>query len=310
MDVSSKNDLRPNYPHLSDWLRVREPADVAARSEALTRAIAEATAPGEPLSVLDLGTGTGSNIRYLAERLDGPQRWLAVDRSAVLLAALPERIRSWAAASGYEAETDDGRCVVRGARFECDIETKEADLGTLDDHRIFAGRHIVTASALLDLVSKSWLVALAAHCRAEGALALFALTYNGRVACTPRDVVDEDVRALMNQHQRRDKGLGGGAAGPDAGAIAEQCFLQDGYRVHREPSDWVLGPSDGNVQRLLIDGWAGAATEMAPNRGPDIARWHARRIAYVEAGRSRIVVGHDDLAAWPGDELSVFRRGG
>ena len=147
-----------------------------------------------------------------------------MDRSAVLLAALPERITSWAAASGYEAWTDDRRCVVRGAHFECDIETQQGDLGTLDDHRIFAGRHIVTASALLDLVSKSWLLALAAHCRVEGALALFAITYNGRFACTPADAEDEVVRDLMNRHQKTDKGLGGPAAGPDAGAVAEQCF--------------------------------------------------------------------------------------
>jgi SAM-dependent methyltransferase len=298
MDVSSKNDLRPHFS-LSDWLRVREPADVAARSEALTRAIAEARAPGEPLSLLDLGTGTGSNIRYLAERVRGPQRWLGVDRSAVLLGALPERMASWAAASGYEAGTDGRRCVVRGADFECDIETHEGDLGSLDDHRIFAGRHIVTASALLDLVSESWLLALAAHCRIEGARALFAITYNGRFTCSPADAEDESVRDLFNRHQKTDKGLGGPAAGPDAGAVAEQCFLQAGYRVRREPSDWMLGPADRDAQRLLIDGWADAATESAPDRAPAIAHWRARRLAHVEAGRSRVVVGHDDLAAWP-----------
>ncbi len=188
---------------------------------------------------------------------------------------------------------------MRGTDFECDIEAQQADLGTLADHRIFARRHIVTASALLDLVSESWLLALAAHCRVEGALALFAITYNGQFACTPADAEDEEVRGLMNQHQKRDKGLGGPAAGPDAGAVAEQCFVQEGYRVRRERSDWVLGPADRDVQRLLIDGWADAATEMAPDREPAIAQWRARRLAHVDAGRSRVVVGHDDLAAWP-----------
>jgi glycosyltransferase involved in cell wall biosynthesis/SAM-dependent methyltransferase len=284
---------------LAQWLRVREPADVAARSDALTRALAEAIAPGEPLRLLDLGTGTGSNIRYLAQRLRATQRWLAVDRSAALLAELPGRMASWAAASGYAASADERRCVVRGTDFACEIETLESDVGTLDDHRIFAGRHIVTASALLDLVSESWLRALAAHCRGEGAAALFAITYNGRFTCTPADPWDEQVRDLMNRHQRRDKGLGGPAAGPDAGSVAEQCFLQEGYRVRREPSDWVLGSTDRDVQRLLIDGWADAAREMAPDRAAAIMRWRDRRLEHVEAGRSHLVVGHDDLAAWP-----------
>jgi len=260
---------------LAHWLRVREPADTAARSETLTQAIASRTPSAGRLRVLDLGTGTGSNIRYLAKRLRGPQHWLAVDRSAALLAR------------------------ARGTDIDGEIETREADLGSLDDHRLFIGRHLVTASALLDLVSETWLRALAAHCRTESALALFALTYNGRSSCTPVDPGDEDVRELMNQHQKRDQGLGGGASGPDAAAVAEQCFLQEGYRVRREASDWVLGAADRDIQRLLLDGWAEAATEMDPGRAQDIARWHARRLEHLEAGRSRIVVGHDDLAAWP-----------
>ncbi|MBI4888539.1 MAG: class I SAM-dependent methyltransferase [Acidobacteria bacterium] len=289
---------------LPQWLLLREPADAAARSEALTRDVAGSLGSAEPLHMLDLGTGTGSNIRYLAERLRGPQRWLALDRSAALLAELPRRMVSWAATRGYAATVEGGRCTIRGARFECVIDTHAIDLTLLDDRRIFDGRRLVTASALLDLVSESWLAALAAHCAAENALALFALTYDGRSACAPADPEDEMVRELLNRHQRRDRERGGRAAGPaagpDAGALAERCFANAGYRVRREPSDWRLVPADADMQRTLIGGWAEAATEMAPDRASAIASWHARRLAHVAAGRSSIVVGHDDLAAWPG----------
>lgn len=283
---------------LSHWLRIREPADCAARSETLTRAIAGAMPSGEPVCVLDLATGTGSHLRYLVERLPGNQRWLAVDRSPALLAELPERMSQWGAARGYDVRTDAEGCSMRGAPLECDVETRQMDLGALGDHEIFAGRHLVAASALLDLVSARWLRALAAHCRAERASALFTITYNGRVSCAPAEPEDRMVRDLMNQHQKTDKGLGGPAAGPDAVACAAQCFAEAGYRVQREPSDWMLGPADADVQRLLVEGWAQAATEMAPDRASTIARWRARRLAHVDAGRSRLVVGHDDLAAW------------
>jgi hypothetical protein len=53
------------------------------------------------------------------------------------------------------------------------------------------------------------------------------------------------------------------------------------------------------MQRMLIDGWANAACEAAPRRARIIADWRARRLAHVEAGISHVVVGHDDLAAWP-----------
>ncbi len=261
---------------LSQWLGLREPADVAARSELLTRTIADALPAGEPVCALDLATGTGSNIRYLIDRLPGRQRWLAVDRSATLLMDLRERMSS----------------------LDCEIETRQVDLGTLDDREIFAGRHLVTASALLDLVSAQWLGALAAHCRGAGASALFTITYNGRSSCMPVEPEDDWVRDLMNRHQKTDKGLGGPALGPGAVSCAERQFAEAGYCVRREPSDWTLGPEVSALQQMLIDGWAQAAIEMAPDRSTTIARWRERRLAHVDAGRSRIVVGHDDLAAW------------
>ena len=284
---------------LSRWLCLREPADFAARSVPLTRAIAERMLPHAPISVLDLATGTGSNIRYLAEHLPGRQRWLALDRSAALLAELSRRMSSWRAECTYETQTREGRCIIRSAHIECDVETRQTDLGTLSDHGIFAGRHLVTASALLDLVSESWVRALAAHCRLEGALALFTITYNGHFVCTPAEDEDDMVRGLMNLHQKRDKGLGGPAAGPDAAACAERCFVEVGYCVRREPSDWKLDATESDLQTLLIDGLAEAATEMAPERAPTIEGWRTRRLAHVTARRSRIVVGHDDLTAWP-----------
>ena len=60
----------------------------------------------------------------------------------------------------------------------------------------------------------------------------------------------------------------------------------------REPSDWKLGACELELQRELVDGWARAATELVPDDASGIARWRARRIAHIDAGRSHIVVGH------------------
>ena len=79
---------------LSNWLALREPADVAARSALLTREVVDAIGRRHPLSVLDLGAGTGSNVRYLADRLPAPQRWLLVDRDPTLLADMRTRTSS------------------------------------------------------------------------------------------------------------------------------------------------------------------------------------------------------------------------
>jgi hypothetical protein len=230
--------------------------------------------------VLDLGAGTGSNLRYLAPRLPIEQRWVLVDRDSRLL---EEAVR---------------RKPISRDRF-VDVATRCLDLRRLDRPELFAGRGLVTASALLDLVSENWLQTLAAGCRSVDAVVLLALTYTGRSRCSPVEPEDELVRELMNRHQHTDKGLGGPAAGPDAVACAARCFAAVGYEVRREPSDWTLSPDQGALQRELITGWARAAVEISGDKTTTINDWLDRRIAHVAAGRSHIVVSHEDLAAWP-----------
>jgi hypothetical protein len=254
------------------WLALREPADHAARSVRLTRAIVEAIGPDPAPPILDLAAGTGSNLRYLTGHLPGA-RWLLVDRDRALLA----RVAQTAA-----------------------VETRVVDLASPSglERTLFAGRALVTASALLDLVSEAWLHALADRCAPHRSTVLFALSYDGRIECSPGDEHDAAIVALVNDHQRTDKGFGA-ALGPDATACAERCFVDAGHHVERARSDWVLPPDARELQRQLIDGWARAATAIAPSRAATIDGWRTRRLAHVAANRSRIIVGHEDLMGVP-----------
>ena len=266
----------------AEWLALREPLDHAARSAELTRAVWDALPRGEPQRILDLAAGTGSNLRYL--RKAGSERtrpasvpsakaetdWLLVDHDSALLA--------------HVATSPD-------------VHTRCLDLSTLDDRGLFAGRRLVTASALLDLVSEEWLRTLAVRCAEAGAAVLFALTYDGRIACSPPDSDDAEVVSLVNRHQRTDKGFGP-ALGPDATRIATNCFEALEYQVRRARSDWIVAPESRELQRQLIDGWARAAAEIAPAREAVIDGWRDRRLAHVVAGRSEIAVGHEDLGGW------------
>lgn len=282
---------------LSEWLAIRELADWKSRSAQLVDRVRLTLGSPDTLRVLDLCTGTGSNLRYLLDRIPGRQRWLAVDRDARLLDELLEKLKMWADARGCSTRTVGRVSHLRGERCECDVETRDIDLDRLDAE-LFTGCNLVTASALLDLVSESWLKLLASRCREAGATALFTLTYDGRSSCDPVEPEDDMIRALMNVHQKTDKGLGGPAEGPDAWSVAEQAFKDVGYRVECAASDWSIAPSEQAFQRMLIEGWAGAAREIAPRRADTIADWLRRRLAHLAAGRSSIVVNHVDMVAW------------
>jgi hypothetical protein len=257
----------------ADWLALREPVDAASRSMRLARAVADILPRYRAIDILDLGAGAGANVRYLAGKLPLPQRWLLVDRDERLLSRAP---RTWPS--------------------QC-LDLQHAVL----DSNLFSGRALVTASALLDLASDAWLQTLVERCRDAGAAVLFALTYDGRMDFAPAEPEDEAIGALVNEHQRTDKGLGP-AAGPRAVGRASQLLTAAGYHVEREASDWELTPESGELQRQLITGWADAATAVAAERSALIADWRARRIAHVDDGRSQLIVGHKDLAGWLEDK--------
>jgi len=261
----------------ADWLALREPADHAARAAGLTSRAAEwlRTRPG--LRAVDLAAGSGSNVRYLLPRLADVAHWTLVDYDPALLA------QAWRLLTPVAREA--------GRSFD----VRQGDLRALETLPL-EGCGLVTASALLDLVSPAWLQAFAARCRDAGVAVLCTLSYDGRIACTPPDDDDERVRALVNQHQRTDKGFGP-ALGPDAARAAVEAFAAAGFIVHTGDSDWVLDATHAELQRQLLDGWAGAARELAPGEAAAIDAWLTRRLAHVAAGTSRLVVGHVDLVA-------------
>lgn len=263
----------------ADWLALREPADHAARAHALAGDLAGRLARrADPaLRAVDLAAGTGSNVRYLLPRLPAVAHWTLVDHDAALLAQAWRLLSPLLLPAGRSFD-------VRGGDLN-DVASLPLD-----------GCALVTASALLDLVAEPWLHRLATRCRREGADALFALTYDGRIDCTPALAFDARVRDLVNAHQRTDKGFGP-ALGPDAARRAAAVFGAAGYTVTSATSDWVLDPSQAELQRQLVHGWAGAARELASPDAAEIEAWLAQRLAWIDAGASTVRVGHVDVSA-------------
>ena len=279
----------PAMPETFDagWLALREPVDHRARSVSLLPILEDRWQAVGWTRILDLGSGTGSNLRYLATRLPTPQQWTLVDRDAGLL--------EQAASVGAEVTT-----------------TRIAGELAKEGLAQVAGAHLVTASALLDLVSESWLRDLTAACRAARCGVLFTLTYNGEIAWGPAgavagdpDLVDDLIQDEVNAHQRSDKGLGP-ALGPTATAIAEALFRDAGYETWIEPSPWRLGPEDVELVEALVEGWKEAASEQRPHEASRILAWGERKRSLIRARDFGLNVGHLDLLALPGGQ--DFRR--
>ena len=261
----------------ADWLALREPYDARARNRDVLDSVATAAvAAGDAVAVVDLACGTGSTLRAIAPRLPPRQDWRLVDNDLSLLAR---------AAAG---KAIPGIAVTR---IPVDLAR---DLEAALDGRV----SLVTASALLDLVSAEWLDRLVVEVAARRLPFYAALNYDGRVSFDPADPLDAAVIAAVNLHQQTDKGFGP-ALGPGAAEAAIARFQAAGYTVVHGRSDWHLLPRDHGIQRDMLAGWAGAAREIGAVSLPDAAAWLTRRRDLLAAGRSTIKVGHVDIFARP-----------
>ncbi|WP_428100158.1 class I SAM-dependent methyltransferase [Candidatus Rariloculus sp.] len=280
-----------------EWLAAREPVDERSRPARLAHLLRERLAAHETIAAVDLGAGTGANLRYLAPRLGGRQDWQLVDDDPRVLEAAGRFMRGWADGWGAELTEMPGGFVVRGKSLQCRARRLTMNLATDFAKLLLPESALVTCSALLDLVSESWLRGVAARCRDSGAIVMFALTYDGHMSFKPEDSEDAHVRSLVNRHQLTDKGFGP-ALGPSALDTAETIFAELGYRVRRERSDWRLGAGDRQLWAPLLEDWLKAAVAMEEDSRHALSLWQHRRRAALDARSSELVVGHEDLLAY------------
>ena len=261
------------------WLRLREPADHAARADDLSVILAGRLPMDRRVQVVDLGAGAGSNLRYLAPRLPQTQQWALIDRDTELL--------------DHAIATLPGGRIASDARIQAHAHA--ADLA--DFPRCLPGTpDLLTASALLDLVSEEWMQRVVDECCRQDVPALFALSVDGRLSLAPAVSGDELVEAAILAHQRGTKDMGQ-ALGPDATDVAARLFAERGVPVERRQTDWQLGPEEASLQRLLIEGWHEAARAQRPDASETFDTWLRERLRLLD--RSHISVGHQDLLAIP-----------
>jgi hypothetical protein len=246
------------------WLDLREPADHAARDAGLlARAKSYISEFASPL-IVDLGSGTGSTVRAL----DLPDAaWTLVDNDESLLAEASRRCG--AAATALRLDLND----VAGI--------------PLDEARL------VTASALIDLVSARWVDALVARLAAGGIGFYAALNYDGDMHWSPADESDSAVVQSFNRHQRTDKGFGT-ALGSQGGAYLTHTLRDAGFEVATAPSPWLLGAERMELHREVLEGIGQAAGEMGCEAAQE---WLTRRLEVLSALRGHI--GHVDVLALP-----------
>jgi SAM-dependent methyltransferase len=263
----------------ASWLALREPADAAARARDLVDELLRHLPAGRRV-IHDLGCGTGAMGRWLAPLLPGPQHWVLHDRDPDLLEAATAHLPGPAA---------DGAAVT--------VETRQSDISRLHSGDL-ADAALITASALLDVLTADELARLAGVCMATGCPTLLTLSVVGHVKLIPDDPLDRRVGAAFDAHQRRMTERGP-LLGPDAPTVSVREFGRRGAEVIDRPSPWWLDASHAELITEWFAGWVGAACEQERELTAQTDGYKRRRMAEAAAGQLAVTVDHTDLLVLP-----------
>lgn len=281
-----------------DWLELRELYDAGARDLDLGLRLADAL-PARP-RILDLGSGTGSLIRWLGPIIDRAQAWTMVDADPELMSRAFDTMAERAEAIGIAA-TFPGKktLLVHTPGGAWRIEGLLADLAEGPDMLPLDRVDAVVCSALCDLVSRGWVERMAAGCAAHALPFYAALNVTARERFMPPHRGDALVARGFSRDQRREKGFGGAALGAGATAALEAAFTARGYTVLRAASDWLIDRRSREMAGTIAAGHAAAALGWERRDAAAIRRWAEHRGRQAIAGRLSVAIGHQDLLALP-----------
>ncbi len=275
----------------AQWLALREPADHRARDRTLQNKVCEqlanvARTEQRAVRLIDLGCGSGSNLRALATSLPEQQHWTLVDYDPLLLAAARAALIAWA----DEVINDSTSLTLRKNNKILEIEFSQVDLAR-DIERVLAWpADVITAAAFFDLVAESWLVRF---CQALRTTLYTVLTYDGSEQWRPPHSADSAILKAFHAHQKTDKGFGV-AAGPDATSVMQRELTARGFQVTLASSPWKIDQTEAAFIHALATGSAAAVRETGLLNELEVNQWLTARMS-----AQHCMVGHWDILATP-----------
>ncbi|MFM9940970.1 MAG: SAM-dependent methyltransferase [Hyphomicrobiaceae bacterium] len=270
-----------------EWLALREPVDHRSRDVGLAARVRARFAGVDSVTVVDLGCGSGSNLRATSVLLGARQDWTLVDYDPRLLTAARDRLTAWADTA---TEAGDALALVKGGK-SITVRFRQADLTRDLDVALGTQPDLVTASALFDLCSVGFIEHFAAAVAARRAAFYTVLTYDGVQSWQPAHEADAALLEAFRAHQLTDKGFGASAGWMAPQALAK-AFHAAGYSVAEGDSPWRLEPGDKSLIADLAAGFADAAAETGRVTIERLADWRS-------VTRTHGTVGHTDTLALP-----------
>lgn len=280
-----------------NWLQERYRFDAAARNQEIAWQCIHQFAFLNHIQIVDLGSGTGANVRHYLEQFPQNQTWFCVEEDDALKTMFWQNMVQLAEADGYAYQLSDNQIKMEKPGHWIEIHFVEGNLMQVDNLVDLLRTDLILANAVFDLFSQKQFEELIQTISHHSLSLLFTLNYEG-MKFFPVEKEDAYYIDQYNAHMQRPQDFGKGM-GPDASQLMEQALHASLAEVKKGESNWEIEVEDGKMLHYLLgffedalgDWWATEAEKMA------FLGWVAHKRQLIDQQQLDAVVHHQDVLA-------------
>ena len=252
------------------WLNLRESVDRNSRNKKILYLINKFYKNKKNIRIIDLGSGAGSNFRFLKPRLSNNQYWSFVDISHQSTNFFKKNIK-------FSSK-------IKKTNFKIVDVINNLNKITFNDY------NLVTGSAFLDILPKKWFKNFH-KLNIDTEIVYFALNYNGYFKFFPKHKDDKKILDIFNKDQKSDKGIGEVAVGPNCSKIINSVFKKS-HKTYVLDSTWDVN-KNFEFQIYFLN----FCKDIIEKNKLNLDHWLEFRLKSIKEKNSRFILHNTDFLA-------------
>lgn len=281
----------------AEWLDTRYSFDSKARNQQVEAAFKNYFFGRKEIQLMDVGAGTGNNLRYWFRQLESPQKWTNVELNPELLALGFQQAAQLLTTEGYGVK-----------QFENHISGMKRKNGRFHEVRLLALQEsfldfafeilpvkpdVVLANAVFDLLSPEMFVAFAEKL-IEHRIPLLSTINIAGLEWSTATFQDKYYSRCYLHHMNRPQAFGM-ALGAHVTDFAIDFCKKHQVNVEWGRSDWQIAETDTAMLLANLNYMEQAIPEMLPEAEHSaFSEWLSDKRKQVEAQKLRLNVYHYD----------------
>ena len=289
-----------NYDDPTQWLAHRFACDAEARHPEIEHKFLSFFEQHQtPLKLVDVGSGTGANVRYYFDRIPHQQEWILVEQDARLRDDCRQSLAHFAEQRGYDWQPQNDTFQLTDGQKTATVTFVPGHIERIEQLVDLSQTDVVTANAVFDLVPFEQFDALVGKLVQHDVCLLATLNYY-ETSFLPFSEHDHRFVGWYHMHMKRPQPMGI-AMGADCSEEMLDLLAQHHMMIEQEGSQWHLKKNATTMHHYLLHFIEHAVAELnlSADEQQDVERWLEHKKKLCRERELEIIVDHSDIFAYP-----------